>query len=136
MTGERKIIGEGAFGPEPQHDEALGALLAEATGRVPMDAVNWSALAERISTGVAIQSSPWWSFASRYERRMIPIALAAGVAAVLALYNFEVTAANSGFVSAASVSTAIVSGVPYEDAAQQFARSVTSVADITAGTPE
>jgi hypothetical protein len=138
MTDNSRIIGEGAFGPEPARDAALGAALREQVGAVPQD-VNWQALAQRISARVAAHAaaSPWWAYAARWERRVIPIALVAGIAATLALANLEVaSAASPTFVSAASVSTAVVSGTSFEEAALQFAHSVTSVGDITAGTPE
>jgi hypothetical protein len=137
MTDNSRIIGEGAFGPEPARDAALGAALREQVGAVPQD-VNWQALAQRINARVAAHAaaSPWWAYAARWERRVIPIALVAGIAATLALANLEVASASPTFVSAASVSTAVVSGTSFEEAAVQFAHSVTSVADITAGTPE
>jgi hypothetical protein len=137
MTDKSRIIGEGAFGPEPARDAALGAALREQVGAVPQD-VNWQALAQRINARVAAHAaaSPWWAYAARWERRVIPIALVAGIAATLALANLEVASASPTFVSAASVSTAVVSGTSFEEAAVQFAHSVTSVADITVGTPE
>jgi hypothetical protein len=138
MTDRNNVIGEGAFGPEPPRDMALGALLREGMGTVPMAEVDWNTLANRISARIAAHAaSPWWAYAARWERRMVPVALVAGIAAVIALVNIEVAPAGSpSFVSASSVSTAIVSGTPFEDAAVSFAHSVTSTADITAGVPE
>ena len=136
MTDGNRILGRGAFGPEPARDDTLGALLREGVGSVPMDAVDWSALADSISARVAAHAvSPWWTYAARWERRVIPIALAAGIAATFALLRLDVPTTPT-FVSAASVSTDVVSGAPIEDAAVQFARSVTVVGDVTAGIPE
>ena len=139
MIERDNVIGHGAFGPEPERDHALGALLAEGAGRIPMADVDWARLAERISARVAARAaSPWWTYAARWERRVVPIALAAGIAASVALAMIDVTpnTANASSVTAASVNTAVVSGTSYEDAALQFARSVTSAGDITVGVPE
>jgi len=130
MTDRNRIIGQGAFEPDPPRDKALGALLREQMGSVPVDEVDWGALAQGISARIAAHvASPWWTYTSRWERRLIPIALAAGLAAAAVLMKLESNA--STFVSAASVSNAVISGTPVEDAAFQFAHSVTSVADIS-----
>ncbi len=137
MTDGNRILGEGAFGPEPARDEALGALLRETEGMVPVADVDWNAFARRVSAHIATQAtSSWWTYAARWERRVVPIALVAGLAAAVALFQTEVNPAQSEFVSASSVSTSIVSGAPFEDAAVQFAHSVTSVGDISTGIPE
>ena len=137
MTSSR-VIGVGAFGPEPAHDPELAALLRSDVGSVPMDEVDWDALAGRISAGVAQQAAgPWWSYATRWERRMLPIALAAGLIGALALITTSPASATtvSSLTTASAAATAVVTGTPVEDAASQFARSITSVADIAAVTP-
>jgi hypothetical protein len=129
-------IGDGAFGPEPRRDAALGALLRAQVGEVPRD-VEWDSLASRISARIAAHvSAPWWAYASRWERRVVPIALAAGLAAAVALARLEAPATSPTFVSASSVSTDIVNGTSFEDAARRFARSVTIAGDVTATIPE
>ena len=86
MSDSRSVIGTGAFGPEPPHDERLGALMRDVVGDTPYGAVRWSALAERIGERVAAQmAAPWWSYATRWERRAIPLALIAGLSAGIAL---------------------------------------------------
>jgi hypothetical protein len=131
------VLGTGAFGPEPQHDEKLGTMLRDIVGDTPYDAVSWSALAEHISEKVtATMAAPWWSYATRWERRAIPLALAAGLAAAVALWTTSATSTAWHMTSASNVTTAVLSGIPAEDAASQFARSITNTADLTAGVPE
>ena len=65
---------------EPPRDEALAALLRQATGDVPAGSVDWDALASRISRALPARATPtWWSYAERWERRMLPLALAASL---------------------------------------------------------
>ena len=127
---------EGAFGPEPSRDIQLGALLRSTTGSVPDGAVDWASLADRISVAVARQAaSPWWSYATGWERRILPLALAAGIAAGFALWN--VTATNTTQLATAhSLVTEVASGTPADDAASTFAHSITSSEAVTAGVPE
>ena len=137
MTDTRSTLGKGAFGPEPAHDRPLAALLRDVAGETPHAAVHWSALAERIGSRVAAQmAAPWWSYATRWERRVIPLALAAGLSAVVALWSTAASAVVTQVTSASGVTTSVLSGTPAEDAASQFARSITSSADLTAGVPE
>lgn len=139
MTDSRSTLGTGAFGPEPAHDRHLGALLRDVAGETPHAAVHWSALAERITSRVAAQmAAPWWSYATRWERRVIPLALAAGLSAAIALWSTAASASTgtTQVTSASGVTTAVLSGTPAEDAASQFARSITSSADLTGGVPE
>jgi hypothetical protein len=135
MTDSR-TLGVGAFGPEPAHDPELGALLRDVVGDTPNGAVNWTTLAARIGERVARQTAaPWWSYATQWERRVIPLALAAGIAAVAALWT-TASASPSPLTSASALATAVASGTPAEDAASQFARSITNAVDLTAGVPE
>ena len=138
MRDRDNMVGEGAFSAEPERDRELAALLTDRVGIVPAADVDWDALARRISARVAMHaSSPWWTYAARWERRMVPIALAAGIAATFALFRIEgASSATNASVSAVSVSTAVAAGTPVEDAALQFAGAVTSMGDITAGVPE
>ena len=113
MTDSRSTLGTGAFGPEPAHDRRLGAMLRDVAGETPHAAVHWSALADRITSRVAAQmAAPWWSYATRWERRVIPLALAAG----LSWYLGNLTVDGTIFVNHTPVVSAIAmaaqSGVP------------------------
>lgn len=136
MMDSTGTLGDGAFGPEPERDAALGALLCEHLGAMPMSDVAWSALAARISDALA--TAPWWAWATRWERRVIPVALAAGLAASVALWTSAVATSTptSTQITASGVATAFVGGTPAEDAARQFATSVASMGDPSAGIPQ
>jgi hypothetical protein len=137
MSDSRSVIGTGAFGPEPPHDERLGALMRDVVGETPFGAVRWSALAERIGERVAAQMvAPWWSYATRWERRAIPLALIAGFAAGIALWMTSASSTALHMTTASGVTTAVLSGIPAEDAASQFAHSITSSVELTSGVPE
>ena len=135
MTDSTRL-GVGAFGPEPAHDSELGSLLRDLVGETPHDAVNWTRLAMRIRDRVGAQAvMPWWSYATRWERRVIPLALAAGIAASAALWSTP-SGSTSQTASASELATAVANGTPAEDAASQFARSITNAVDLAAGVPE
>ena len=137
MSDSRSVIGTGAFGPEPTHDEKLGKLMREIVGETPYSAVRWSSLAERIGDRVREQmATPWWSYATRWERRAIPLALVAGLTAAVALFMTSSSSTSLHATTASGVTTAVLSGIPAEDAASQFARSITNSVDLTAGVPE
>jgi hypothetical protein len=137
MSDSRSVIGTGAFGPEPPHDEKLGSLMRDIVGETPNSAVRWSALAERISERVREQmATPWWSYATRWERRAIPLALVAGLTAAVALWMTSASSTVLHATTASGVTTAVLSGIPAEDAASQFARTITNSVDLTAGVPE
>ena len=132
-----RVLGAGAFGPEPAPDPALGALLRDIVGDSPDHAVDWTSLATRIASRVGGQASaPWWSYAAQWERRMIPLALAAGMMAAAALWSTTTTQATTSLASASSFTTEVASGAPPDDAASQFARSITNTVDLGAGVPE
>lgn len=132
-----RTIGHGAFGPEPAHDPELGALLRSVIDEAPMDSVNWTRLAARIGERVGVHASDtWWSYAARWERRMIPIAIAAGIAAAAALFSTTASASELPRTTASALATEVASGTPAEDAAVLFARSITSTVDLTAGVAE
>ncbi|HTK48246.1 MAG TPA: hypothetical protein VL328_09740 [Gemmatimonadaceae bacterium] len=127
------------FAPaEPRRDEALGALLRQALGDVPDGAVDWEALAARITRALPSRASTaWWSYADRWSRRMLPIALAASLAGAFALWRAEEPAAQIvAQVGAADVVAEMVQGAPIEDAARTFARSVTSEVNLAELAPQ
>ena len=113
---------------EPARDEALGALLRRATGDVPMSAVDWDGLATRITRALPRPASPWWSYAERWERRMLPLALAASLLGAFALWNSGTIGAPAAGTQIASVDLVadLVEGTPADDVALSFARSVTA----------
>lgn len=117
------------FAPgDPPRDEALAALLRQVTGDVPVGSVDWDALATRISRALPSRvSTAWWSYADRWSRRMLPLALAASLVGALALWasgepaGLLVAQAGTG-----DVVVDLVQGAPVEDAARTYARSVTA----------
>ncbi len=136
MTNKR-TLGVGAFGPEPIHDPELGALLRDVIDDAPMDSVNWTRLAARIGERVGAQASDtWWSFVARWDRRVIPIAIAAGMAAAAALFTSTASASEVQRTTASALATEVASGTPAEDAAVLFAGSITSTVEFSAGVPE
>ena len=137
MTNKR-TLGVGAFGPEPLHDPELGALLRSVVGEAPLDAVNWTQLAARIGERVAAQAAgPWWSYAARWERRVIPIFVAAGIVAAAALFSSTASASEvAPRTTASALATEVASGTPAEDAAVLFAGSITSTVELNAGLPQ
>ena len=136
MTNTR-TLGVGAFGPEPAHDLELGALLRGVVHEAPMDSVDWTRLAARIGQRVGVQASgPWWSYAARWERRVIPIFVAAGIAAAVVLFTTTTSASETQRTTASAMTTEVASGTPAEDAAVLFAGSITSTVELTAGVPE
>lgn len=66
----------------------LAAQLKRAVGEPPYDAVDWEALARRIHIGALGRRTPaerrrWWDHAAAWTRAVIPLAVAAGIAAVV-----------------------------------------------------
>jgi hypothetical protein len=123
---------------EPERDERLGALLRDVVGDAPAGDVDWSALANRVGAAVrAHHAAPWWSYAERWQRRALPLALAAGLVGSVALWRSAGGASEAAALSGSpDLVTAVVSGTSSADAAQFYAGSVTSTADFTAGVPE
>lgn len=84
------------------HDELdaeLAAHLARAAGKPPYDEVDWDALARRIHAGalggrVVVARQRWWEHAALWTRAAIPLAVAAGIAAV-ALISLDRSATES-----------------------------------------
>lgn len=84
------------------HDELdaeLAVHLARAAGKPPYDEVDWDALARRIHAGalggrVVVARRRWWEHAALWTRAAIPLAVAAGIAAV-ALISLDRSATES-----------------------------------------
>ncbi|MEO6529059.1 MAG: hypothetical protein ABIP93_20740 [Gemmatimonadaceae bacterium] len=129
--------GDSSFNPfdpaEPSRDERLAAALRQVTGDVPIGSVDWDGLAARISRALPTRTSTtWWSYAERWERRMLPLALAASLVGAFALWNSAEPA--SAIVAQAGVSEVVADvaqGAAAEDAARSFARTLTSDVNIT-----
>jgi hypothetical protein len=117
------------FAPnDPPRDETLAALLRQAEGDVPVRAVDWDALASRIARALPGRAATtWWSYADRWGRRMLPLALAAALVGAFALWEADepsnAVVASSG---ASDVVVDLVQGAPAEDAARSYARTVTA----------
>ena len=135
MTDYRAPLGEGAFGGEPARDVRLGNLLRDHVGATPGDDVNWDALASRISSGIRGQSE-WWSYAARWDRRAIPIALAAGIVGAMLLFNTH--AASASTAVAPDLFAEVVNGTTPDEAVRFYSRAVTStvVEHLAASAPE
>ena len=122
---------DGSFNPfapvDPPRDEQLARLLSQAVGDIP-PSVNWDALAMRISRALPARASvAWWSYAERWSRRIIPIALAASLVGAAMLWNADVASAVVvAQATPADVVADIVQGAPVEDAARTFSRSLTA----------
>jgi hypothetical protein len=111
---------------EPARDARLGLLLRDIVGSTPTGQVDWTALARRIANATPLHS-PWWSYATRWERRVLPLALAAGIAGAVALWGLGTPSQLAAAPSAsADLVTAVAAGTPADDAARSFARSITA----------
>jgi len=116
---------------EPPRDAALAALLRQAEGDVPVGAVDWDALASRIARSLSGRATiTWWSYAERWSQRMLPLALAASLIGVVALWQADELAGVASASAMTDVVAEVVQGAPADDAARSFARTVT--ADVTA----
>ena len=113
---------------DPPRDEALAALLRQAEGDVPLRAVDWDALASRIARSLAGRATiSWWSYADRWSRRMLPIALAASLLGAVWLWQAgEPTGTAVASAGVSDVVVDVVQGAPVDDAARSFARTVTA----------
>jgi len=109
---------------EPPRDEELAALLREAVGDVPAT-VDWNALATRITRALPVRANvAWWSYAERWSRRIVPIALAASLVGAAMLWNAESAEAIVVAQAPTDVIADVVQGVPIEDAVSTFARTI------------
>jgi hypothetical protein len=125
-------------GAEPARDERLGALLRDVVGEPPMADVDWSALAQRVSAAVrSPQAMPWWGHVGRWQRRALPLAIAAGLVGALALWtDIVVGRAEAATYPVADMVSAIVSGGSSADAATSFAGTLTASNELVSGVPE
>ena len=135
------------FAGEPDRDIELARLLQPLVGGTAEPLGGFGALASRLTSRLAQQAaisiaSPWWTYAARWERRAIPVALAAGLVAVAALLGLGapigplVAAQAAVSISASALSTEVANGSAPEDAASLLAHSITSSVDLAAGIPE
>jgi hypothetical protein len=121
---------------EPARDERLGALLRQVVGAPPMAEVSWPQLAQRIADAVqAHQAAPWWSYAERWQRRAIPLALAAGLVGALAFWG-TATSRPAEVSSSMDLVAAVVTGTPTAEAARAYAHSITGTLDLAGAQPE
>ena len=118
---------------EPPRDEELATLLRQAVGDVP-STVDWDALALRITRALPARGNvAWWRYAERWSRRIVPIALAASLVGAAMLWNAESAEALVVAQAPTDVIADVVQGVPIEDAASTFARTI--AADETLAMP-
>ena len=132
---------DGSFNPfapdDPPRDEALAELLRQVQGDVPTGAVNWDALATRISRSLPARGLTWWSYTDRWSRRILPLAFAASLAGAVMLWNAdEPSAVIVAQTVATDVVADVVQGEPVEDAARSFARTMTTDATLVDAEPE
>lgn len=121
---------------EPARDVRLGAMMRAAIGGTPHGDVDWSALAARIGDRLPMQVvAPWWTYAARWERRVIPLALAAGIAGAAALWG-TATAGTANASTTDDLLVQVASGAPVEEAARLYSRTFTGTSDRTAVQPE
>jgi hypothetical protein len=138
MTDRNRVPESGnPFGTgEPARDAELGPLLRDIVGTPPVAQVDWTALARRIAVATAAPLHlPWWGYTARWERRALPLALAAGLAGAVALWGLGTPAQLSATATGTTdLVTAVASGAPADDVARSFARSIT--ADPSTEVPE
>lgn len=134
MTDHDTAVGMGAFGGEPDRDVRLGHVLRDYLGTPPHHEVDWNALMDRISARVVAPAASWWDYAARWHRRTVPIALAAGIAGAMLLWNTSAASANT---ESPDLLAAMVRGDSADVAVRLFARSIASTAvDLTREVPE
>src|SRR5258705_9754824 len=85
--------------------------------------VRWQKLAQRIAAAVHAYQAPWWSYAERWQRRVLPLALAAGLVGALAFWG--TAASRSPDASTTDLVSAVATGASPAGAASSYARSVT-----------
>jgi hypothetical protein len=122
------LHGGGRTSPdEPRRDPRLSALLRDLMGPIPMGDVDWDALAGRVGAVIRARQTPWWSYVESWQRRAVPLALAAGLLSATLLVHSWLTHPEA-LISAPDMVSAVVAGAPAEDAATAFSHSVTTAA--------
>ena len=124
---------------EPARDERLGALLRVSLGDPPTSAVDWNALAARIGSAVRERRvAPWWSHVALWQRRAVPLALAAGLVGAFALFGAgsDATGDSGSTFEPIDLVSAVVSGTSSSDAALTYAGAVAESPWLAAGAPE
>lgn len=127
MTNLRLSRGGSTPPEEPRRDPRLGAFLRDLVGDLPAGDVNWDALAGRVSAAIRARQTPWWNYVERWQRRAVPLALAAGTFGASVLVHSWLTHPEA-LISAPDLVSAVVAGAPAEDAATTFSHTVTSAA--------
>jgi len=112
---------------EPRRDARFSTLLRDLMGPIPMGEVNWDALAGRVGAAIRARQTPWWGYVERWQRRTVPLALAAGLLGATVLVHSWLTHPEA-LTSAPDMVSAVVAGAPAEDAATAFPHSVTTAA--------
>jgi hypothetical protein len=112
---------------EPRRDPRLSALLRELVGDIPMNQVSWDSLGGRVGAAIRARQTPWWSYVERWQRRALPLALAAGTLGASVLVHSWLTHPEA-LTSVPDMVSAVVAGAPSEDAATTFSHTITSAA--------
>lgn len=107
---------------DESHGEAeaeLASQLRRAMGKPPYDAVDWEALARRIHIAAlgrraAAVQHRWWDHAAAWTRAVIPLAVAAGIAAVVLMARDRST---TQATEPPTLMEAVAGGVPDQDIA-------------------
>jgi hypothetical protein len=110
---------------EPRREPRLSALLRDLMGPIPMQDVNWDALAGRVGAAIRARQTPWWGYVERWQRRAIPLAMAAGLFGATVLVRSWLTHPEA-LTSAPDMVSAVVAGAPAEDAATFFSHTLTT----------
>lgn len=132
MTDFHSARSNFAASDEPRRDARLGAVLRGLLGEIPMHEVNWETLAARVNAAVHARQAPWWSYVERWQRRAIPLAIAAGLLGAAVLVNSWVTHPVMPLTSTRDMVSAVVAGTPAEDAALTYTHTVANMADLAA----
>jgi hypothetical protein len=124
---------------EPARDARLAALLRDVVGDPSVIDVDWHALSGRIAAAIRMpHTAPWWSYVERWQRRALPLALAAGLAGALAFWGTTSSQRAEGSANGTTdLVSAVATGTAPADAATSFARSITNTDDLVVdGAPE
>ena len=91
---------------EPRRDPRFSALLRDLMGPIPMRDVSWDALAGRVGAAIRARQTPWWGYVERWQRRAIPLAVAAGAGHAL-LYALLIALPLSGWYAASQMGVGV-----------------------------